>query len=535
LLLALSALGCTESAVGVGGGGAGDARLSGDATDAHDAVALDRGVVALDGALSFDGALSVDGARPLDVPALVDGRVDAADGEAPLSDARPSDAPLAFDGPPGCRPEVCDGLDNDCDGEIDEAIEEIGQPCGVDEGRCRVGAWACVEGRRLCEGSIGRRDEVCNGLDDDCDGEIDEALEGAGEVCALGAGCGEGARACVEGAWGCVGPGDDTPEVCDGLDNNCDGRVDEADPRLDEPCGIDTGACEIGALQCFGGVLTCVGNIAPVDERCDGIDNDCDGTVDESDVFNHDAPCPAIGEPCRDDQSCAEGPCVDDYGDHYCSLRCDDLACPAPLGCEIRAGRSVCVKARADCRANADCINNEQCALLPPRYEGDLGARCYPLNPVGAAVGEACGGEIACANAMCLARVGHCSGLCVDTDCPEGMACSLVPFFVAQGESVDLGLCFHACQRDDDCAAGLLCQYGWRADQGAIIGVCDGPYGPEPTGGDCAAGCDHGLCYADGGVGYCTQGCTTALDCPSGWRCERSPITPTLERGVCAR
>jgi hypothetical protein len=76
------------------------------------------------------------------------------------------------------------------------------------------------------------------------------------------------------------------PETCDGVDNDCDGNVDD---HLTRACGTDVGECVAGAQICRGGDWGhCEGSVGPAPESCDQLDDDCDGSVDEDRVCEHE-------------------------------------------------------------------------------------------------------------------------------------------------------------------------------------------------------------------------------------------------------
>ncbi len=231
--------------------------------------------------------------------------------------------------PPVCIPttEVCDGIDNNCNGQVDEGIANIF--FGTDTGECRQEIRSCVAGIfQITQTGINASTEVCNGLDDNCNGQVDEnnvcgvCTPGAIQACSTGllGICSGGTQTCSQvGQWGscvqnnqsstevcnglddnCNGLTDEnnvcgnqcipTTEVCDGIDNNCNGQVDEGIANIF--FGTDTGECRQEIRSCVAGIfqITQTG-INSSTEVCNGLDDNCNGQIDEGLNCNPDCTC----------------------------------------------------------------------------------------------------------------------------------------------------------------------------------------------------------------------------------------------------
>jgi hypothetical protein len=164
----------------------------------------------------------------------------------------------------------------------DETVSSCPQDCScvngvtrlcsvVHRGSCSVGSETCSAGRWA--GCPIPAAEICNMLDDNCDGIVDN----------VGGGSSVAATRCQ-----CYNSGRTSVEVCNNVDDDCNGQVDDG---LQRQCGIETGACSFGTSLCLDGSWgNCSGGVAPSNEICaNNVDDDCDDLIDEG--------C-ASSEPC---------------------------------------------------------------------------------------------------------------------------------------------------------------------------------------------------------------------------------------------
>ena len=425
--------------------------------------------------------------------------------------------------------EQCNNLDDDCNGAIDGLIEECtvmpDPPGNPDVGICHPGIRVCpavgLWGDCLDE-VVPEDDDPCDGLNNDCDGEVDEDF--VPEDCSTD--CGTGSTECVDGVIECSSDAVPIPEACNGIDDDCDTIVDNGPPFTNEPADYDCydgGLCLPGTLTCLGGDWVCVGGEMPGIEICDCEDNDCDVDIDEGDICPEGATCIhcQCAYPCATNEfPCPIGRvCVDDY----CILdTCYQVTClPTEEGNQTECVDGDCVESCAlvtcpegfVCRGSDGTCQTDDCHAFPDKCEED------EMCVAGECVTNPCFG-VTCPDEGDYCLDGECVGSCAGVTCPDGEECVLGDCqpLPCGGSCEDDQVCIDNTCVDDPCD-GVTCEQGQvcdpqtgdcitdpclnvtcpEADQVCVNGTCQDPINVEP---DAGPPPDHTY-VAPGGGGGC--------------------------------
>jgi hypothetical protein len=301
--------------------------------------------------------------------------------------------------------ELCNGLDDNCDGQTDESPSDVGQACGTSVGKCALGVMQCdiTTHKPVCVGATDpdvdpttkERIDVCDGVDDDCDGVTDgtvvDTATGTPAACTRNQDCPTGAS-CLMGPNGlacvlpkvcattadcpantqcmqsvnnkvCAKPADTVGAICDkpAVVPACVNASGNGVPCTDPGAIPVTQPCKEGKIICVGKPLCGGSTVAnPTAKDTCGKDMNCDGRLDnQPNLLTDERNCGACGNDCNalgahvnwvcNNGTCAKGTpaCVAGY------INCDSNANDCERQC-TPSGAEVCNGIDDNCNCQVD-------------------------------------------------------------------------------------------------------------------------------------------------------------------------------------
>ena len=327
-------------------------------------------------------------------------------------------------------PANCGGCDRECSATTPHtrATCQEGQ-CGTS---CETG-WSdanadATDGCEIQCTPTSPPNEICDGLDNDCDTGVDEAFPSKGKPCTVGTGACEATGTYVCTADGSAVECDATPksgassETCgDDIDNDCNGQVDDGCDC--DWAGNSEGVCGEAKRDASGDCTEPDNFESTVESTCDGLDNDCDGEVDEglTVTMYPDADKDGYGEHEAGESKCPDSPGYEyndndcDDGDPFTYLGAPEICDDKDNNCNGRYGDDRGWSASDWCQDQYNYDNSLRCDA-----DGPTGEICCEIDNDGTAVYE-CDFESVCYNGV--DDDGNDGADCADPDC-DGLHCA---------------------------------------------------------------------------------------------------------------
>ncbi len=367
--------------------------------------------------------------------------------------------------------DICDGLDNDCNGKIDD-----GPGSDKDGDTYTICGHLSADGKMLVEVDCNDNDpmvhpgakEICNGVDDDCDGVIDEPSV----VCPPDQVCAPRLQSCIPAAAACSPANCAPPKVCDPATQQC--ANPDANFDIGLPCASDK--------ECKSGICGDKSTLgAAANQR-----SVCTKTCCTSDQCDAGFVCFAPG---TGGKYCVTPALAGSRGG-LGALRGGEACGTDPTRCRSGVcGNGKCVDT---CCADSDCLNGTTC-----RLEGVTGHTVYSCGdpPGGAGRNSTCSFDSSCKSNFCANYDGFTSR-CIATCCAS-TACGSITIF---GTSVPVA-----------CIVASAAQT--KGDYSSVCAGLPSAGAGQKFGDTCATGADCLSTFCE--TGHCTSVCCLDTDCPA--------------------